>query len=768
MTLRTRLTVAFLAVVLGPVLLSAAFVGGTVTAVNADRATYRLDLAAEAVRAEVGSLCRQLRAQAGALATRPAPERGRAAAAAVGRPGLTAVQVRDAGGRTVVTAGVAPPLPWADCGLPRSGAVPRALAAVAPVAGTDGGTGRVWALVAVDDGLLDRLAVPGVTVEVAPAAGPAAGATDGRDRVRLTDGRWVRRLEPAVDQPLPLLLTTPGAPTQGLLALLVVVVVVAGLAAVAAAWWLARSSTRPLTALARAADRVADGDLSTRVPVTGDDEAGRVAAAFNRMTQRMQAYVTALTASRDQLRGHLLTLGDTLSSTHDLPRILRVILRTALVATGARAGAVALLDERGQTLTGYYAGPVADGAGRGATGGGEPAADPGRAAPEPAGSAVPAGSAPPAGPATDQEAAGYPPTVPLQVPLSGSLLGGVALSGVAARGRIDPPGRRHPDEPACRTYVVAPISVPDAAASHTPPWPVPRAVRGVLALYDRFGGEDFDDADLAALRTFAGQAAVAVENVRVHEEAQRLSLTDPLTGLWNYRYLRDVLRREVERASRFGRSLAVLALDLDRFKEVNDAYGHPAGDAVLLEFTRRIRSGIREMDVAFRQGGEEFVVLLPETDARGAAAVARRLGSAVRDAPMVVVPRGSSEERRIDITVSIGIAVFPDHARTPQGILDAADDALYAAKAAGRDTYRMAPPEHGGAVAAELAVRGTVRIPDDDLPRAGGGWRAAVQRSGATRHGQRSGTPPRSGGSPRGDTPRLPGEAKPPRQPRGR
>ncbi|MFS8499761.1 MAG: diguanylate cyclase, partial [Micromonosporaceae bacterium] len=101
MTLRTRLTVAFLAVVLGPVLLSAAFVGGTVTAVNADRATYRLDLAAEAVRAEVGSLCRQLRAQAGALATRPAPERGRAAAAAVGRPGLTAVQVRDAGGRTV-------------------------------------------------------------------------------------------------------------------------------------------------------------------------------------------------------------------------------------------------------------------------------------------------------------------------------------------------------------------------------------------------------------------------------------------------------------------------------------------------------------------------------------------------------------------------------------------------------------------------------------------------------------------------------------------
>ena len=76
------------------------------------------------------------------------------------------------------------------------------------------------------------------------------------------------------------------------------------------------------------------------------------------------------------------------------------------------------------------------------------------------------------------------------------------------------------------------------------------------------------------------QAGVAVHNVRMHEEAQRLSLTDPLTGLWNYRYLRESLRREVERASRFGRMLAVLVLDLDHFKEVNDTYGHPAGDVV--------------------------------------------------------------------------------------------------------------------------------------------------------------------------------------------
>jgi diguanylate cyclase (GGDEF)-like protein len=171
----------------------------------------------------------------------------------------------------------------------------------------------------------------------------------------------------------------------------------------------------------------------------------------------------------------------------------------------------------------------------------------------------------------------------------------------------------------------------------------------------------------------------------MHEEAQRLSLTDPLTGLWNYRYLRESLRREVERASRFGRTLAVLVLDLDHFKEVNDTYGHAAGDAVLGEFARRIRIGLREVDVAFRQGGEEFVVLLPETDAYGGAIVAERLGAAVRDRPVSIEMRGS-----IPVTVSIGVAVFPEHGKTAQEVLQAADDALYAAKNAGRDTHCVA------------------------------------------------------------------------------
>ena len=250
---------------------------------------------------------------------------------------------------------------------------------------------------------------------------------------------------------------------------------------------------------------------------------------------------------------------------------------------------------------------------------------------------------------------------------------------------------------------------------------------------------------MVALRTFAGHAAVAVDNVRVHEEAQRLSLTDPLTGLWNYRYLKESIRREVERASRFGRMLSVLALDLDRFKEVNDGYGHAAGDAVLAEFAQRIRGALREVDLAFRQGGEEFVVLLPETDARGAATVAERLGAAVRETAIAIKPHlGALAPARalLSVTVSIGVAVYPHHATTGSRVLDAADGALYAAKAAGRDTFRVAAVGTRPVVQ-EIPVLAGAATPDDGLPWAGG---RPIRGIGAVRSGS-GGRPGAGGGS---------------------
>lgn len=210
--------------------------------------------------------------------------------------------------------------------------------------------------------------------------------------------------------------------------------------------------------------------------------------------------------------------------------------------------------------------------------------------------------------------------------------------------------------------------------------------------------------------------------VRRHQEAQRLSITDPLTGLGNYRYLRECLRREVERASRFGRELGVLALDLDRFKDVNDGYGHRAGDAVLAEFAQRVRRVVREVDLVFRRGGEEFVILLPETDAAGCVTAANRLGTAVRGGAFAV-----DAAVGVRITVSIGIAVFPGHAGTGPEVLDVADAALYAAKAAGRDTFVLAPSMPAG---------GAGSMPAGGAGSAQAGVGGASGGSGARRSGQ--------------------------------
>ena len=657
MTLRGRLTTAFLVVVLGPVLLGSFFVGMTVATVSRDRTVERLDHAATAVRSAIGAMCRQLQAAADAVAVLP-PEARRPAADQLVTRGLA----------TEIRIGASGPEGRRDCAAPAAGG---SVTAIVARARQDRVT--VAAAQALDAGFVARLAAtsgaevtlladdgpgagPALSSEPAEVSGAVAAALPGEMTAR--GRRHLRTVAAEPGQPLPLVVSVRQPSSAGLYAFLLAGVgLVAGLAVVVARW-LARSTTRPLEELSWAVAKVADGELGTRVPVGRDDELGRLAGTFNRMTRELQAYVQAVTASRDQLRGHLAILGDTLSSTHDLHRILQVILQTALSATGARAGVVLLIDPAdgrlvarcAEGLTGRWDVPEAE-------------------------------------------------LTALRVPLGVGVLGAVAASGEPRRGVCGPGGGGPLDEPACRTYVAVPICAPATVGDPLVPGDAlltgHPATLGVLALYDRLGTDGFDDADLLTLRTFAGQAGVAVHNVRMHEEAQRLSLTDPLTGLWNYRYLRESLRREVERASRFGRMLTVLVLDLDHFKDVNDTYGHAAGDTVLGEFARRIRVGLREVDVAFRQGGEEFVVLLPETDAYGGVIVAERLGAAVREIPVPIDPRRHDAATgepvdRVAISVSIGIAVYPEHGATAQEVLDAADDALYAAKNAGRDTYRLA------------------------------------------------------------------------------
>src|SRR5207248_11297909 len=159
-----------------------------------------------------------------------------------------------------------------------------------------------------------------------------------------------------------------------------------------------------------------------------------------------------------------------------------------------------------------------------------------------------------------------------------------------------------------------------------------------------------------------------------------MAITDALTGLYNRRYMESHVGTLVEQASARGKPLAVLVLDIDYFKSVNDTHGHDAGDAVLREFALRIRRSIRGLDLACRYGGEEFLVIMPETDLSAAALVAERLRRTIASEPFAI-ERG---ERAMAVTISVGTAALAG-GDEPASVLKRADEALYRAKRDGRN-----------------------------------------------------------------------------------
>jgi diguanylate cyclase (GGDEF)-like protein len=181
--------------------------------------------------------------------------------------------------------------------------------------------------------------------------------------------------------------------------------------------------------------------------------------------------------------------------------------------------------------------------------------------------------------------------------------------------------------------------------------------------------------------TVAEHISLALSNLKLHETLKNQAVRDPLTGLFNRRYLEETLEREIHKVARTGTSVGIIMIDIDHFKRFNDTYGHDAGDTVLRELGSLLKEKVRAEDIACRYGGEGFTLILPDATEEVTKERAEELRNAFKQLTTV---------RRNNISLSCGVALFPKHGITGDTILKAADEALYRAKAAGRNQVLVA------------------------------------------------------------------------------
>ncbi|MCL5985270.1 MAG: sensor domain-containing diguanylate cyclase [Actinobacteria bacterium] len=232
-----------------------------------------------------------------------------------------------------------------------------------------------------------------------------------------------------------------------------------------------------------------------------------------------------------------------------------------------------------------------------------------------------------------------------------------------------------------------PLAIPDISRDPLYPWKsngkplamltVPLLCRkkciGVLSIYDP-SPRNFDDIEIDTALLFANQAAMAIELTRLMENIEKRAITDFLTGLFNHRYFHERIEEEIARASRNNKQLSILFCDLDNFKRFNDIHGHLLGDLVLKRAGEVILTNKRKFDIATRYGGDEFALILPETNCDNAVKIANRICSGIRNC---------------NLTMSIGISSYPEHGLNSKELLEKADFALNKTKSSGRDNIQV-------------------------------------------------------------------------------
>jgi diguanylate cyclase (GGDEF)-like protein len=403
------------------------------------------------------------------------------------------------------------------------------------------------------------------------------------------------------------------------------------LLAMVAATTVSRALTHQIDTFLVAARRLARGDFRQPVPLEGNDEFAQLGREFNSMSEQLASKIDEVKRQRGELTEAIRRVGDALAMGLDRNGVVALAVRTAVDACEAEAG-------RAQPVS-------ADAFRESSQGGEDPELDEAMRAAE-------------------RRAAGVR-LLPKRQP----------ASDVEAR----PPRMATP----ASVGKVHSLAVPMLGLPGSPEY------LGVLSIARRRRPFTLEEEEL--LQYLAGQAVVSIENARLHETVERQAVTDELTGLANLRAFHTILEGELERGRRFGTPLALVMLDLDHFKLINDEYGHQQGDEVLELVADVLRDFSRDIDSPARYGGEELAVVLPQTDSEGAEQLAERIREAVE---RLEVPRVDGQGV-LRLQASFGVAAVPENAASREQLIAAADAALYRAKRGGRNRVARAEPVAG-------------------------------------------------------------------------
>ena len=393
-----------------------------------------------------------------------------------------------------------------------------------------------------------------------------------------------------------------------------------------------RALQRQIAQFLAAARRLAAGDFSRPVPVEGGDEFAALGTEFNRMSQQLAGKIDEVQRKRSELEDTIRRVGEAFASGLDREGIVNLAVRTAVDACEADAGRAVPLDR--SRMRSVHVGDQAPELAA-ALEAAERAAFDVRA--EAAGDLL--------GYLESSEEEPPPPSRPMQAEV-----GDVYALAVPLVARL---GRRR-------------------SLEHVGAITIARRVRA------------FADSEIELFSYLAGQAAISVENADLHETVQRQAVTDELTGLSNLRHFEDSLGSEIERSRRFRQPVALVMLDIDDFKAVNDTYGHQQGDVVLSKVASVMRDLSRDIDEAARYGGEEMAMILPQTDLEGAELAAERMRQAIAALQIERIDGGDP----LGVTASFGVASLPECAADKDALIAEADAALYRAKRGGKNAVR--------------------------------------------------------------------------------